>query len=204
MNQQNLLSQSTIVFTGACITFALFVFMSQLIKTDHVYQNAPDHLGDLQLFFKPPKEAEVIKKDRIKPKPDVPQVARVAPPTATESEESFSPIDIIPPEIPTTNEWVDSSRNNAEALPVVQISPQYPMDAARDGKEGYVVVMFDIAASGEVINAQVVEAQPKRIFNRAAIQAINNWKYKPKMVEGKVINQTGVQVRLDFQLDKAN
>jgi protein TonB len=91
---------------------------------------------------------------------------------------------------------------DGEATPVVRIDPRYPIKAARDGKEGYVVLSFTINEIGGVDDVKVIEAKPKRLFDKEARRALKRWKYKPKMVDGKpqkVPNQT---VRLDFTLDK--
>ncbi|WP_428611331.1 energy transducer TonB [Shewanella sp.] len=92
--------------------------------------------------------------------------------------------------------------NSSDALPIIQVSPQYPIPAAQEGKEGYVLLEFDISASGSVENIKVIQAKPKRIFNQAAIDALKKWKYKPRMEEGRVMAQTKQQVRLDFKLDQ--
>ncbi|WP_352311523.1 energy transducer TonB, partial [Psychrobacter sp. W2-37-MNA-CIBAN-0211] len=43
---------------------------------------------------------------------------------------------------------------------------------------------------------------PKRLFDREAIRALKKWKYKPKIVDGKPLRQSGMTVQLDFTLEK--
>ncbi|MEZ9140421.1 MULTISPECIES: TonB family protein [unclassified Shewanella] len=200
---RQLIIKAGIMLLGAIVTLALFVFMAQLVKSDAVYVDEPAPLPVINFFQKPQEPQKVIKKIRVQPQKVPAIIDRTPMPTSSEGD-----ADVIkgftPEALPVPKENYDRSYNDGDAMPVVQVSPQYPMAAARDGKEGYVIVMFDISKTGEVINAQVMEAEPRRVFNRSAIQAINNWKYKPKTVAGQAIEQKGLQVRLDFSLDQAN
>ena len=62
---------------------------------------------------------------------------------------------------------------------VKYVAPQYPQDALARGIEGWVDVTFGVAGSGEVIDARVENAQPRRQFDRAALVAVRQWKYAP-------------------------
>jgi len=54
---------------------------------------------------------------------------------------------------------------------------------------------------GGVEDVKVIEAQPKRIFDKEARRALRKWKYKPKVVDGKAMKQPGLTVQLDFKMD---
>jgi protein TonB len=47
---------------------------------------------------------------------------------------------------------------------------------------------------------EVLDADPKRVFDREAKRALRKWKYRPKVVDGVAQMQPGLQVRLDFTL----
>jgi protein TonB len=89
---------------------------------------------------------------------------------------------------------------DGDATPIVRIEPKYPIQAARDGKEGYVILSFSINKIGGVEDVNVIEAKPKRVFDKEAKRALRKWKYKPKVVEGKPLVQTGLTVQLDFKM----
>ncbi len=82
-----------------------------------------------------------------------------------------------------------------------RIPPHYPVRAQRRGIEGWVKVAFIITEQGSVKDAVVVEAKPKRIFDRAALRAILRWKFKPRIIDGKPIAVQANQV-IEFLLDK--
>ena len=80
--------------------------------------------------------------------------------------------------------------------------PQYPIRASERGIEGWVVLEFTITETGTVRNPKVMDAKPKRIFDRAAIQAIRKWKYRPRVIDGVAVERTE-EVKLTFDLDDA-
>ena len=68
----------------------------------------------------------------------------------------------------------------AEDLKVKKaVAPEYPRGAERRGIEGYVVVKYTVTASGDVTNISVSEASPEGVFDAAAMQAVEQWKFEP-------------------------
>jgi protein TonB len=88
-----------------------------------------------------------------------------------------------------------------DAVPLVRIEPDYPMQARQRGQEGWVVLAFTISTAGTVKDVEVVASEPGTVFDRAAIQAVRKWKYNPKVVGGKPVERPGVKVRLDFEME---
>jgi periplasmic protein TonB len=92
--------------------------------------------------------------------------------------------------------------SDRDVIPLVRIEPEYPQRAAQRGLEGFVVVQFTITPAGTIKDPVVVNAEPKGVFDQAAIKAVMRWKYNPKIEEGTAVERRGVQVRLSFQLEK--
>lgn len=88
-----------------------------------------------------------------------------------------------------------------DAVPLVRIEPDYPMQARQRGQEGWVVLEFTISTAGTVKDVEVVASEPGSIFDRAAVQAVRKWKYNPKILDGKPVERPGVKVRLDFEME---
>jgi protein TonB len=88
-----------------------------------------------------------------------------------------------------------------DAVPLVRIEPDYPMQARQRGQEGWVVLEFTISTAGTVKDVAVVASEPGTVFDRAAVQAVRRWKYNPKIVGGKAVERPGVKVRLDFEME---
>jgi protein TonB len=62
-----------------------------------------------------------------------------------------------------------------------------------------VLLEFTVTPAGRVKNPRVVNSEPPRIFNREAMRAILRWKFKPRVVDGKAIEQQATQ-KFDFTL----
>lgn len=195
---------STAVLGGAAMTFIAFAFMQYLISGE---QRAPIKLGDdiTVEIFQAPEDKQTTHIKRIPP-PPTPKVPPKAPPRVTPSNEPITAISTAPPIIIDGfgNDMKQTlTRPTGDASPIVRINPKYPTSAARDGIEGWVQLSFNISPTGEVIDATVVNSEPKRIFDREALRAIKRWKYRPKVIEGVAQLQTGQAVQLDFKLDSS-
>jgi protein TonB len=68
---------------------------------------------------------------------------------------------------------------------ITKIPPGFPTRAKRRGIDtGVVTVEYTIDRSGSVKDAVVVKADPPRFFDDAVLEAIRQWKYQPKLVNG--------------------
>ncbi|MDL3986746.1 energy transducer TonB [Shewanella xiamenensis] len=201
MGPNALVNRTGIIIVSALITLGLFVFMAQLIHNPQPLSGQTSDAPQINILMSertpiPPKES----RQPEPPKP-IPTRERVTTPGESAEVVEFSP-QTFTPEMPIQTTFFNQSTITAEALPVVQESPRYPIEAAQNGKEGYVVVGFDITADGTVSNVRVLDANPKRVFDKAALSAVQNWKYKPKFDAGKAVPQLNQQVQLDFKLDQ--
>jgi protein TonB len=77
--------------------------------------------------------------------------------------------------------------------------PDYPPDAARKREQGWVEVEFTVSPDGSVTNASVVNAQPARVFNSSALRAVERWTFKPRMENGKAVEEK-MRRRIEFKL----
>ena len=63
--------------------------------------------------------------------------------------------------------------------PVSTPAPRYPSEALRSGTSGEVLVEITVGTDGSVTNARVLRAEPQRIFDREALNAVKRWKFEP-------------------------
>jgi TonB family protein len=56
--------------------------------------------------------------------------------------------------------------------------PVYPRKALFNGQEGWVDLRFTVAADGQVEDIDVVEANPRWVFERAALRAAAEWVFE--------------------------
>lgn len=192
------------VLFAATITFALFVMMQKLIANDtpSVIQPAPVTVINLNAEF---KDNPVIEKNRPKPMPEPtprPEPTRIVEPKPDNTSQFAQYTPDIRYQGPTNTFQTQMTLDDSQAMPVVRMEPKYPVDAARAGIEGWVKMLFSIDAMGQVQDIEVIDAQPKRIFDREAKKALAKWKYKPQLVAGKPQAQQGLMVVLDFKLNQ--
>ncbi|WP_336269253.1 energy transducer TonB [Vreelandella arctica] len=83
-----------------------------------------------------------------------------------------------------------------QATPTSRVNPSYPARAQRRGMEGFVEVAFTIRRDGSVdaSSIRVNNAQPRRVFDDAAQEAIAQWQFEPS---DRLRNATQ---RIEFQL----
>jgi protein TonB len=86
-----------------------------------------------------------------------------------------------------------------DAVPLSQPTARYPTVAKRRRQEGWVDVEFTVGTDGAVSNAHVVDANPKRVFDRAATDAIDRWRYQPALRNGQPMAVT-MRRRIVFTL----
>ena len=83
----------------------------------------------------------------------------------------------------------------ADREAVELVAPEYPRGAERRGIEGSVRVEYSVGPDGSVVSAEVVEVTPAGVFDRAALTAIEAWRFAPASA------QTDGHVReLEFRL----
>ncbi|MGA9333487.1 MAG: energy transducer TonB, partial [Rudaea sp.] len=77
--------------------------------------------------------------------------------------------------------------------------PEFPPDAYRRNQSGWVEVIFTVTPEGKVTDAKINADQPRYIFDRAALAAVRKWTFKPRMQDGKAVEER-VTRRIEFKL----
>lgn len=93
------------------------------------------------------------------------------------------------------------AQGDGDLIPLVKIAPRYPRKAALNKKEGWVKVVFTVTELGTVTDVKVVDAKPRRLFDRAAKKAILKWRFKPRIVDGKAVPRRAVQI-IEFKMEQ--
>ncbi|ACA87346.1 MULTISPECIES: energy transducer TonB [Shewanella] len=193
---------------GAAVTFALFVFMAFLVGGGAKRADTKTDSPIIEISMDK-QDTKVQDKPRVKPKPptppEQPPLPDTPPPDSSsdiDTNMSFNMGGVAAGSANTGFKLGNMMTRDGDATPIVRIEPQYPIAAARDGKEGWVQLSFTINELGGVEDVKIIKAEPKRLFNKEARRALKKWKYKPKIVDGKALKQPGMTVQLDFTLDK--
>ena len=103
-----------------------------------------------------------------------------------------------PPRSPAQSAQLKPSR--AAGLPIVKVAPIYPVEALSKGQEGWVLVEFAVDKNGVPSNLKVVDSSPEGVFDRAAMKAASQFRYKPRVVDGVAVPQPRVQNLITFSI----
>ncbi len=91
---------------------------------------------------------------------------------------------------------------DGDALAIVRVLPRYPSRALSRGIEGWVLLEFAIDPLGRATQMAVIDAEPKGVFDRAALTAVAKWKYRPMVENGKAVTRNGVRQLISFRIAK--
>jgi len=196
---------------AGALGLALFSFMAWMVDNGH--QRSPDESETLSFnMVMVEQEQEVQRRQRAVPeKPEMPEPppeaqtsqsqAEVTPLNSMSSLPSLdlnTSIDGLAINAPTFSDF----GSNQQAMPLYRVEPRYPAKALKRGAEGFVIMSFTIDETGRPVDIKVTDANPRRMFEREAMRALKNWKYQPKVVDGKAIAQVGQTVTIEFKLEK--
>jgi len=66
----------------------------------------------------------------------------------------------------------------ADAQLVTRVEPEFPREASQAGVDkGKVKARMTLDARGEVVRVEILEAAPRRIFDRAVTRTLSQWKF---------------------------
>jgi TonB family protein len=109
----------------------------------------------------------------------------------------------------TASAAVVAAKRQADALATVlpvrdnmvvkSVSPEYPVKASRRKITGFVDVHFTVTTTGDVKDPEIVKAEPVEVFDDAALRAIRKWKFKPREIDGQLVEQR-LGLRMRFEL----
>ncbi|MEH8150180.1 TonB family protein [Aeromonas veronii] len=191
---------------GIALSLGILLFMATLVEPPRgekvvseqkpIVINMQNEVTEVQVRERPvPQEPEPLPESPAAlastplPMPAAAPLAAVEP--SLDLVSSLSAVQVYAPGVATSTAPVLSGNYHGQQqgagigagdmlMPLQRIEPVYPYRAQQSGIEGFVTLRFSVNAEGGVQDVEVVEAKPKRQFERAAIQAINKWRYQPR------------------------
>lgn len=201
--------------SGILISLVLFWLMQMMISNNQQGFKKTDNI-QMTEFVRLKRDTKLQTKDRKIPNEPPPPEKRPPPPQMEMQQVSMAQSDVPQIDMPNLDIPLQTDRFSGSlvggiqvgaggvstnVMPLVRIPPRYPMRAARRRIEGWVKVEFTIAEDGTVKDPVVIDAKPRNVFDRAALTAIKQWKFKAKIIGGEAFEQRAVQ-KLEFTLSK--
>jgi protein TonB len=64
--------------------------------------------------------------------------------------------------------------------PLARVEPEFPREAVSAGADkGHVRARMTIDRGGEVVRVEIIEANPRRLFDRVVVRSLSQWKFAP-------------------------
>ena len=194
---------------GVCFSFLVFWLMQLLIAPTGGQLDRQDDIAMVD-FIRSMQDSQAEKKTRNPKEPPKPKT----PPTVESpkiQQAQVQKMNIDMPDIATNlssfkgqgigNMLSGYGYGDSDVIPLVQVEPRYPSQALSRKIEGYVVVRMQVTKEGTVSDVEIVDSNPKGVFEREAIRAAWRYKFKPKLVDGKPVEQVAT-LPFEFNLEK--
>jgi periplasmic protein TonB len=88
-----------------------------------------------------------------------------------------------------------------EPIPGQMPAPEYPRRALRRGEQGTVLVRAEVGSDGVPISVSLVQGSRSRDLDRAALDAVRRWRFRPGHANGRPIVGS-VVVPIEFRADR--
>jgi periplasmic protein TonB len=201
---------------GVSVLFSLLVFvaMQALIANDGVFKESDRNQTYLNFVRVDASKDDINTKDRRLPDPPPPpETPPDAPDMSAQMQNINTNLNMDMPKIGnsmnkgsgpflgTLQAGNGMAGFDTDVIPVVRVPPVYPARAKQAKLQGSVTMAVTIRPDGSVADVQVLESNPPRLFDDAAIQAMQRWKFRPKIVNGKPEAQRARQT-IEFTLSK--
>jgi len=139
---------------------------------------------------------------------EAPRRAVTPQPTPVAVAPEPAPVPTMVREAPVETKSVAAPAQNIDSGTVVQagtlprtreVAAKYPNQAQVDKTEGWVDIDFTISPEGVPEDLKVRESRPRRIFDRAALNSVQQWRFKPIERGGVAVPQKAT-LRVRFEL----
>ena len=199
---------------GGAITAGLFVGMLSLLDGEKTTFSSD--ATDIRFSFV--KDYEPIKTEELD-RPDKPEPKEVTPAPAMPQMPSIAHDDFGPLDVPVKGE----SSTHPNLIQGIELpgfgtghgygtggqqgalrngfAPMYPREPLMSKTEGWVKLLIEVNEFGQVSGASVIDAEPARVFNSAALKAVRKWTFHPKKIDGQGVPFQVTQT-IEFTLDQ--
>lgn len=214
INPQAMAKTAALFCASVVIGLLIFLAMQIMIRADGILKKSDSEKTYLN-FVRVDRSEDVKTKKRQPPReppppetpPDTPdmsaQIANVNPNLSMNMPSIGVPLNSGDgPYLGALSQGGGLGGFDTDVIPVVRVAPTYPRNAKTAKIEGYVTMAVTINPDGTVSDASVMESDPPRLFDEAALNAMRRWKFRPKIVDGAPQSQKAKQT-IEFKLSGA-
>lgn len=85
----------------------------------------------------------------------------------------------------------------AEGLKTHNVNPKYPREARKKGIQGDVILQATLDTKGNLTNVKVAQGDP--ILAKAAVEAVQQWRYRPYVLNGEPV-EVETTIKIQFHM----
>jgi len=188
--------------TATVVTFLLLLLMQLLIASGKQALTAKQDFRFVD-FVRVKRDETVNTEDNKPDKPEKPDTPPdTPPPQSMDDVDTSAAVNMTP-----VSGGIDADIGvggfqivDGDYLPIVKVAPIYPRRALSRGVEGNCLVEFTVTELGTVRDPFIVECT-SGLFERASMNAVLKFKYKPRVVDGNPIEVPGVRHVITYKLE---
>lgn len=91
-------------------------------------------------------------------------------------------------------EETEPTKDEVSSIELIEkVVPVYPVEAISLCALGRVKVRFIVKKDGSVKDISIISAKPEGVFDVSVVNAISEWRFKPIVANGKLIEQYVLQ-----------
>jgi protein TonB len=179
------------------VTLALFIFMQRLINSEGENTDQVELVSFVELYKSPSSTEPAVETDpepqEVNPEPQMDPVAANVPDNQPQINADMPSFDVGSLSIstgPVGQGWTAPLINNDALLEVGEDSKGYieivayttrrpiiPTIAFKNKTNGWVLLVFNVARDGSTKNIRVLDANPRGVYEEAAVLALRHWRY---------------------------
>lgn len=201
MIRNNAVRMSIVVLAALVINAAMFTAIRYMVINRQI-RLADTSQFDLANFIRMQEQSRDVRSRRDPKAPEKPKAEQQRDLAKLAQASSMSGLGGLAVDLPSIDIEIDVGGGIAlarELTPLVRFPPEYPMAAASNRIEGYVLLRFTVTETGSVADPEVLRSEPPNVFDRAAIRSVLRWKYQPQLANGEPISVLSY-TRIIFQL----
>ncbi len=199
MLQPQLYRYPTAVGAGILITGGLLFVMQAMIATGR------DPVVEAPPFLMPTFVRSIIEQPPIQRQPPERVTPPATPPPGVDlpGDSGGTTVRVAVPPPTGPNRVLHPAQygiSDATPIALVKVAAVYPHRAIGRELEGYVIVEYTVTRTGSVTDIIVLESS-HAIFERNAIAAAEQFRYRPRVVGGEAVDTPGVLNKFTFELE---
>jgi protein TonB len=200
------------LFGGLLITIAVFLFMQSLIKSRQQQDVLIPVFSQVEILRQQPEEEEA-EPEEVEPEEPVEEPLmeslEIAPPTPEPALNlEMSALDLALGDIKIQSvgdRWKgpvgtgvgtvnlaggggEGAQGFIEVIPFDTRRPNVPEAAYQNRISGWVLVAFRVSSDGTTRDVQVLDANPRGVFEEKVVAAVSDWKYRVNFYGGATGN----------------